>query len=180
MLGRRALEPPPPPRSVSHPQASQGATDVLSTVGPSGGGGNGCRDGQLGGGEAAAAAAAGGAAGLTRKSPRRGRAAGGDDEEAPALRGRVSELGSEGRQPKKGGAGEGGYGDGGRQGAGRDRGKRKGAEGVGGDAEPNECLSREMFVIGGAGTDPIRVRTGGETGRYLERTKRRADLVGWH
>lgn len=167
MLGRRALEPPPPPpRSVTHPQASQGVTDVPSTVGLSGGGGNGSRDGQVGGGEAAAAAAGGGA-GLTRKSPRRGRATGGDDEEATAPRGRASEMGSEGRQPRKGGAGEGGSGDGGRQGAWRDRGKRKGAEGVGGDAEPKECVSREMFVIGGAGTDPIRVRMGGETGRYF-------------
>lgn len=47
------------------------------------------------------------------------------------------------------------------------KGRRVGAGGAGGvsgggagDREGAERVSREMFVIGGAGTDPIRVRAG--------------------
>lgn len=56
----------------------------------------------------------------------------------------------------------------------RTRGRRRGADGWVGEGdherEGKDCTSREMFVIGGAGTDPIRVRElhlRGEVARYV-------------
>lgn len=51
-----------------------------------------------------------------------------------------------------------------------------------GERDSKECVSREMFVIGGAGTDPIRVRLwskrgGGELLRYEQRRRLYNDIT---
>lgn len=79
---------------------------------------------------------------------------------APPPRGKTPDRGSEGRSPRRDAGGEAAY-EGGSQGGIRGRGRRRGGKGVGGekgDKESKKVVSREMFVIGGAGTDPIKVR----------------------
>lgn len=93
-------------------------------------------------------------------SPRQGRTnVGGCHNTSPCEK--TPDQSLEGRSSRRGVAG-GGH-DGGHHGGGGGGGRRRRVEGgfkIGADREAKDCISREMFVIGGAGTDPIKVRAG--------------------
>lgn len=112
----------------------QGATGTIATPGGSGGGRG--ESSEAGGSQIGGDPRAGDRKNL---SPPRGRTARGHGQMTPP-RGWTSDQKSDEKPHREKG-----------------NNRRKGVEEEG-EEEKASCLSREMFVIGGAGTDPIRVR----------------------